>query len=172
MKPMLIMQDACCFQSQQRHHHLSLYHQQDALYLHFDRANYQCHQWKMALRLHHEFDPIDHGWVNDNGILGIHLKECKPAPEAILEFVTCSCCKSECVTNQCGFVNLCKDICLCKSCKNSNKDTNTHIKDMFDDDVYDSHDEYSEDEYDSDDEENSGKLFLDDKYETWGENYD
>ena len=63
-------------------------------------------------------------------------------------------------------------MCLCKSCKNSNKDTNTHIKDMLDDDVYDSHDEYSEDEYDSDDEENSGKLFLDDKDETWGENYD
>ena len=74
----------------------------DALYLHFDRANHQCRQRKMALNLHHELsDPTDHCWINDdNGRLGIHWTECKPAPEAILEFVTCSCRKSECGTNQ------------------------------------------------------------------------
>ena len=34
----------------------------DALYLHFDRVNYQCWQWKMALNFHHElFEPTDHG---------------------------------------------------------------------------------------------------------------
>ena len=104
----------------------------DALYLHFDRVNYQCCQWKMALNPHHELsDPTDHGWVNDdNGRSGMHWTECKPAPEAILEFVTRSCCKSECGTNQCGsvFVNLpCTDLCLCKSCKNSNKATNIDI---------------------------------------------
>ena len=142
----------------------------DALYLHFDRLNYQCRQWKTALNLHHELsDPTDHGWVNDdNGRLGIHWTECKPAPEAILEFVTCSCRKSECGTNQCGcvFVNLrCIDLCLCKSCKNSNKDTNIDIEDIFDGDVYDSNDEYNEDRYDSDEEENGGKLFPDDEGE-------
>ena len=34
---------------------------------------------------------------------------------------------------------------------------------MFDDDVYNSHDEYSENGYDSDEEENGDKLFLDDE---------
>ena len=64
----------------------------DVLYLHFDRVNYQCRQWKMALNLHQELS-------DDNGRLGIHWTEYKPAPEAILEFVTCSCRKSECGTN-------------------------------------------------------------------------
>ena len=89
-------------------------------------------------------DPTDHGWVNDdNGRFGIHWTECKPVLEAILEFVTCSCHKSKCGTNQCGcvFINLpCTNLCLCKSCKNSNKDTNIDIEDMFDEDFYDSND--------------------------------
>ena len=122
----------------------------------------------MALNLHQELsDPADHGWINDdNERLGIHWTECEPAPEAILEFVTCSCRKSECRTNRCGcvFVNLrCTDLCLCKSCKNSSKDTNIDIEDMFDGDVYE--DEYNEDGYDSDEEKNGGTLFPDDEGE-------
>ena len=54
---------------------------------------------------------------------------------------------------------------MCKSCKNSNKDTNIDIEDMFDEDVYYSNDEYNEDGYDSDEEENGGKLFPDDEGE-------
>ena len=142
----------------------------DALYLHFDRVKYQCCQWKMALNLHHELsDPNDHGWVNDdNERLGIHWTECKPAPEAIWKFVTRSCRKSECGTNQCGcvFVNLpCIDLCLFKSCKNSNKDTNIDIEDIFDEGVYDTNDENNEDGFDSDEEENGDKLFSDDEGE-------
>ena len=90
----------------------------DVLYLHFDRINYKCRQWKMMLNLHHELsDPADYGSVNDdNGSLRIHWTESKPALEAILKFVTCSCCKSECGTNQCGSVSVnlhCTDLCLC-----------------------------------------------------------
>ena len=48
---------------------------------------------------------------------------------------------------------------MCKSCKNSNKDTNIDIEDVFGEDVYDSNDEYNEYGYDSDEEENGGKLF-------------
>ena len=61
-----------------------------------------------------------------------------------MEIVTRSCRKSECGTNQCGcvFVNLpCIDLCLFKSCKNSNKDTNIDIEDIFDEGVYDTNDE-------------------------------
>ena len=79
-----------------------------------------------------------------------------------MEFVTCSCSKSECRTNQCDcvVVNLpCTDLCLCKSCKNSNKDTNIEVEDMLDDDICDSNDEYNKDGYGSD--EKGCKLFLD-----------
>ena len=118
----------------------------------------------MAFNLHHELsDPTDQGWVNDDsGKLEIHWTEHKSAPEGILEFVTCSCGKSECGTNQCGcvVVNLpCTDLCLCKSCKNSNKDTNIEVEDMLDDDICDSNDEYNKDGYGSD--EKGCKLFLD-----------
>ena len=113
--------------------------------------------------------PTYHGWVNDdNGRLGIHWTESKPALEAILEFVTCSCRKSECGTNQCGcvFVNIpCTGLCLRKSFRNSSKDTNIDIEDRFHEDVYDSNDEYSEGGYDSDEEENGGKLFSDEEDE-------
>ena len=83
-------------------------------------------------------------------------------------FIACSCHKSECVTNHCGckFVNLpWTDLCSFKSRKNSNKDTNIDIEDMFDEDVYYSNGEYIEDGYDSDEKENGGKLFSDDEGE-------
>lgn len=75
----------------------------DALYLHFDRANYQCQQWKMARnRCHIVPNPDNHGWVEGNGSLAVRWLTSKPAPEVILEFVSCSCRKRECTTNQCG----------------------------------------------------------------------
>ena len=115
--------------------------------LHFDRVNYQCRQCKIALNLHLELsDATDYSWVNDdNGRLGVHWTDCKPAQG--LEFVTCSCHNSECGTNQCSgvFVNLpFTDLCLCRRCKNSNKDTNIDIEDMFDEGVYDDDDEYND----------------------------
>ena len=118
----------------------------------------------MAFNLHHELsDPTDQGWVNDDsGKLGIHWTEHKSALEGILEFVTCSGGKSECGTNQCGCVVVTlpsTDLCLCKSCKNSNKDTNIDIENMLDEDICDSNDEYNKDWYDSDEE--GCKLFLD-----------
>ena len=135
---------------------MSLPRTKKALYLHFNKVNYQFRQWKITLNLHHELsDQTDHVWVNDdNGSLGIHWADCKP-----VEFVTCS---SQNVGHVVGSLLIYHaHICLCKSCKNSNKDTNTDIEDTFDDDVYDSHDEYNEDEYESGEEENGGKLFLD-----------
>ena len=65
----------------------------------------------MALNFQHKLpDPTDHGqatiecgftlkrvrdmtrtYSQDNRSLGIPLTECKPAPEAILEFLICSC---------------------------------------------------------------------------------
>ena len=64
----------------------------DALYLHFDGANYQCQQWKKALDRQHELpDPINHGWVQENGSLSIQWATHKPAPESILAFVSCDC---------------------------------------------------------------------------------
>ena len=73
----------------------------DALYLHFERSNYQCRQWKKALD-HVSEEPKNHGRKNENGSLEISWANEKPAPESILEFVTCNCRKSRCIKNQCS----------------------------------------------------------------------
>ena len=94
----------------------------DALYLNFERANYQCQQWKKAHDRSHTLpDPTNHGWKEENGSLAIRWTTEKPAPESILEFVTCNCRKSHCINDQCSCkaVDLpCTDLCLCKECEN------------------------------------------------------
>ena len=88
----------------------------DALHLHFDRANYQCHEWKSALDKDHLLlNPVGYGWKEDDGKLAVNWTLFKPAPDSILEFVSCECKKSQCVNNQCKCksVNLsCTDLCL------------------------------------------------------------
>ena len=66
MKSMSIIQDTWYFQSQKKALPFeSLPPTKDVLYLHFDRINYQCHQWKMAVTFYHELsDLTDYAWVN------------------------------------------------------------------------------------------------------------
>ena len=53
----------------------------------------------------------------------------KPAPDAVLEFVSCCCKKNGCKTGACNCVSLelvCTDACGCTSCENSSsEDTET-----------------------------------------------
>ena len=81
----------------------------------------------------------------------------------MLEFVSCSCSKTECQTHQCSSfaVNLsCTDLCSCKTCKNNN----------FSDDL----DEVDEGDMDDNDSVNgeessdkSGEEDLDAVFENW-----
>ena len=94
----------------------------DALYLHFARANYQVREWKSALNIDYEqLDPDGKGWTTENNILNIKWMNQKPAPESILEFVSCQCRKNACKTGLCRCRNvnlLCSDICNCTNCEN------------------------------------------------------
>ena len=95
---------------------VSLPRTKKALYLHFNKVNYQFRQWKIALNLHHELsDQTDHVWVNDdNGSLGIHWADCKP-----VEFVTCS---SQNVGHVVGSLLIYHaHICLCKIVRTQTK---------------------------------------------------
>jgi len=58
----------------------------DALYLHFDRVNYQCNEWQHALESSREVaDSIGNGWiVNESKEIEIDWQREKPAPEALL----------------------------------------------------------------------------------------
>ena len=93
----------------------------DALYLHFDRTNYQTFQWKNAIDLSklRFVNPVDKGWEVRNNKLEIHWWNNKPAPESIPEFVSCQCRKINVLLNQscnCYAINLeCTDNCSCNN---------------------------------------------------------
>ena len=63
-----------------------------------DRANYQCYEWKRALTNENRQDPDGHGWLMKDGVLAVEWCRQKPAPDAILSFVTCTCKKNKCQT--------------------------------------------------------------------------
>ena len=95
----------------------------DALYLHFKRCNFQVREWKSALQASRaQADPDGNGWfTNEEGALEVRWMENNAAPEEMLEFITCACKKSKCITGkcQCHAVNLkCTVLCLCSSCEN------------------------------------------------------
>ena len=137
----------------------------DALYLHFDRVNYQCHEWKNALDSNHVLpNPVNHGWTEVDGKLSIYWITNKPAPETVLEFVSCECRKSRCVANQCRCYSVglrCTDSCRCMNCENV---SNNEVDDSHEDDeenfndsdissLNSSDDELGSDDDDDDDDE-------------------
>ena len=131
---------------------------EDALRLHLMRVNYQVAEWKGALNSEHmPANPIGSGWILEDGNLSIHWTINKPAPEEILEFVSCSCKKSKCTTNncQCRAIELqCTDLCGCCQCNNFDDSNESEEEDIYyDNDEYSDSDDVdneisSEDEYD------------------------
>ena len=72
----------------------------DAFYLHIELANCQCQLKKKALDYYPYLPhPVEHGWTDIDGSLAVQQGHLKLAPDSILEFVSCSCKKSECATN-------------------------------------------------------------------------
>ena len=115
----------------------------DALSLHIERANYQCQLCKKALDYHpHLLHPVEHGWTDIDGSLAVQWRHLKPGPDSILEFVSCSCKKSECATNHCSCaaVNLpCTGLCCCSNCKKNDIRERVDVNETFHD-----HDDFGE----------------------------
>ena len=67
----------------------------DCLYKHCQHACYQTAVWKRALDVKPEIpSPIGKGWIQDKGnatALAIDWMEGLPAPDAVLELMSCSC---------------------------------------------------------------------------------
>ena len=83
---------------------------------HVKRANYQLLVSKQALNTNFEpHSPIRHGWQDNEGRLEIVWMERKPAPEHMLELITCKCRRALCGDDcQCGILSLdCTDLCKC-----------------------------------------------------------
>lgn len=89
---------------------------EDCLYQHTKRANYQTAVWRRSLvNLPEIPQPEDHGWMLDeDGMLNIKWMTGSPAPEAVLELLSCSCSKScqlplcTCMANNLKCTSACK----------------------------------------------------------------
>ena len=75
---------------------------EDELLLHCQRANYVMCIWKSALSANNQYPtPEGRGWLLTNGILETKWMSQKPAPDSLLEFLSCGCKKSGCRNNMC-----------------------------------------------------------------------
>lgn len=117
---------------------------QDCLFMHSMRANYQACIWRHALEANPDIpDPCLHGWVLEDAALSIEWMRGSPAPNAVLELLSCSCarvCKLPdcvCLRNSLKCTSMCKN----QSCTNQADDEevcdepdDTDIEDDYEDD--------------------------------------
>ena len=95
---------------------------QDCLYRHISRANYQAAVWRRCLENDpSEPNPVDHGWTTTNdGKLSIDWMHGPPAPEAVLELLSCVCVRScklpDCLCLSNGLK--CTTMCKLQTCTN------------------------------------------------------
>ena len=94
----------------------------DELIQHLKRANYQSFVWKRALEVNPDIpSPVGNGWSLKDDVLEVVWMETLPAPESVLELVTCDCRRLNCNDNcQCRILSLeCTDVCKCHgNCEN------------------------------------------------------
>lgn len=94
---------------------------EDALRLHAERANFQAAIWRRCLEKSPEIpSPYGKGWLKKGNSIEIQWITGPPAPDAILEFLSCKC-KKNCKlpTCQCMKNNLrCTAACILENCNN------------------------------------------------------
>ena len=110
----------------------------DCLYLHAARASYQSAIWHRSLEEYPQTPtPLNcNGWIlDDQQRLQINWMTGLPAPDAILQFMSCNClCKSQLPDCQCMLNGLkCTDTCKLQSCDNMVTDTIGDLNDDTDD---------------------------------------
>ena len=68
---------------------------EDCFFMHALRANYQAAIWRRCLESNPSVPhPTDHGWKVNDGDLAVEWMRGKPAPEAVLDLLSCSCARS------------------------------------------------------------------------------
>ena len=119
----------------------------DCLKLHAIRANYQTAIWKRSLEVQPNIpSPADcNGWVlDDDAQLQINWMAGSPAPDVVLEFLSCKC-KQRCVYPSCTCLTnglKCTESCFLQSCENIRVDeiVQEQNDNCSDDDISDNED--------------------------------
>ncbi|KAJ8251972.1 hypothetical protein COCON_G00212840 [Conger conger] len=119
---------------------------EDCLFMHSIRANYQAAIWRRSLQTQPSVpSPKDHGWTTDDqGQLEIQWMRGSPAPDAVLQFLSCKCVRS-CKPPQCTCINnglKCTNLCKLQTCVNQHSEeepaahlTDSDVDDDADDDL-------------------------------------
>ncbi len=93
----------------------------DCLLMHAMRANYQAGIWRGSLQQHPEVpSPVEHGWARNNGQLTFKWMQGSPAPEAVLQLLSCKCSR-KCKLPECQCMSnglKCTNMCNLQTCDN------------------------------------------------------
>ena len=94
----------------------------DALIQHTKRAAYQAAIYRRSLQpIINIPNPDGHGWTMSYNELSINWMTDPPAPDSVLELISCKCIKSKCRGMVCSCQKSglsCTDFCMCHSCMN------------------------------------------------------
>ncbi len=95
---------------------------EDCLFMHALRANYQAAVWRRCLqRQPFVRDPKKCGWTtDDDGKLAVQWMRGSPAPDAVLQLLSCKCVRS-CKLPECTCLTnglKCTDMCKLQTCTN------------------------------------------------------
>eukprot|EP00794_Sanderia_malayensis_P021369 gene21369-23451_t len=124
----------------------------DELLQHCKRVSYVAGIVKRVFEPNPEVpSPHGFGWKINSDALEIEWMTKSPAPDSILELVSCNCKKAKCATQNCVCVShglKCTDMCGCTNCNNDLEEE--------DDDVSDSEDDAAEEHNDEDCESSEG----------------
>ena len=118
----------------------------DSVQNHIRRANYQCFVWKQCLEQFPDIPDLeDHGWKYENGSVSIIWMNGPPAPEAVLNLLSCNCSR-RCTEGNCSCLMnglKCTDMCKLKNCDNSAQDDDDEI-DVNDEDEVEEDDDFDD----------------------------
>lgn len=113
---------------------------EDVLHQHTKRANYQTALWRRCLMQDPEApDPTQHGWRLENkdgtDVLVINWMTIKPAPDAIIELLACTCSRACTAADCCCMQNSlkCTEMCRLRDCENQAVDDDLEDVSLFED---------------------------------------
>ena len=95
---------------------------EDCLFMHALRANYQAAIWRRSLQSQpFVANPTDCGWMTDeDGKLAVNWMRGSPAPDAVMQLLSCKCVRS-CELPNCTCLSnglKCTDMCRLQTCQN------------------------------------------------------
>jgi len=106
----------------------------DVLLCHCKRVSYVTAIVKRSLEQFHALPSLceDYGWVLNNNELQVQWMIRDPAPEIVLQTISCSCRKSSCLTRACSCCSngiKCTELCSCLNCSNLENESSTESED-------------------------------------------